>query len=180
MRAIYLGQGCWDRLDDISEEQALDLLEKWKLHSDSIRLTSEKMNITFQSQKHKIHVGCHEKCDLMLGERSAPIHATFSREDNLWFLRDNYSENGTWINGTRIRPGENYLLRADDVIDFAHKEVFVFNKTEGVYIGQFDAWLEWDRQIGFRRDDTYSIVRFLGMSRYHAAVYLVREENTNA
>ncbi len=28
-RAIYLGQGCWERLDNITEEKALDILAQW-------------------------------------------------------------------------------------------------------------------------------------------------------
>lgn len=28
-RAIYLGQGCWNKLDTISEEKALDILSQW-------------------------------------------------------------------------------------------------------------------------------------------------------
>lgn len=29
LRAIYLGQGCWDRLDCISEEEAQQVLQEW-------------------------------------------------------------------------------------------------------------------------------------------------------
>ncbi len=28
-RAIFLGQGCWERLDTISEEEALQILKEW-------------------------------------------------------------------------------------------------------------------------------------------------------
>ena len=28
-RAIYLGQGCWERLDTISEEKAQEILKEW-------------------------------------------------------------------------------------------------------------------------------------------------------
>ena len=28
-RAIYLGQGCWEDLKDITEEEAADILEQW-------------------------------------------------------------------------------------------------------------------------------------------------------
>ena len=28
-RAIYLGQGCWERLQSISEEEALEILDEW-------------------------------------------------------------------------------------------------------------------------------------------------------
>lgn len=28
-RAVYLGQGCWERLRDVSEEEAILILKKW-------------------------------------------------------------------------------------------------------------------------------------------------------
>lgn len=31
MRAIFLGQGCWERLDTVSEEKALSLLNEWNV-----------------------------------------------------------------------------------------------------------------------------------------------------
>ncbi len=30
MRAIYLGQGCWERLDNISKEKAIEILKTWE------------------------------------------------------------------------------------------------------------------------------------------------------
>jgi len=30
MRAIFLGQGCWERLQDISKEKAIEILKTWE------------------------------------------------------------------------------------------------------------------------------------------------------
>lgn len=34
-KAIFLGQGCWERLDTISEEQAQQILVKWGYSSNN-------------------------------------------------------------------------------------------------------------------------------------------------
>lgn len=31
MRAIFLGQGCWERLEEISKEKAIEILKSWKV-----------------------------------------------------------------------------------------------------------------------------------------------------
>ena len=33
-RAWYLGQGCWEDLDEISEEEAMDVLKQWGYTDD--------------------------------------------------------------------------------------------------------------------------------------------------
>ena len=50
-------------------------------------------------------------------------------EKNSWFIRDNHSTNGTWINGIRMEPGKKYQLSADDVIGFAGTYQYIFYKT---------------------------------------------------
>lgn len=34
-RAIYLGQGCWDRLDTIGEDEARCILKQWRDSSEN-------------------------------------------------------------------------------------------------------------------------------------------------
>ena len=34
-RAIFMGQGCWERLDTITEAQALKILDEWGYTADS-------------------------------------------------------------------------------------------------------------------------------------------------
>lgn len=34
-RAIFFGQGCWERLDTITEEKALCILKQWELSSEN-------------------------------------------------------------------------------------------------------------------------------------------------
>ena len=45
MRAIYMGQGCWERLDTVSEQQAQAVLNKWGCTPDTMLLL-EKLDRT--------------------------------------------------------------------------------------------------------------------------------------
>lgn len=48
----------------------------------------------------------------------------------MWFLCDNSSTNGTWINGVKIQSGKKYQLAANDEINFAMTERIIFDKQE--------------------------------------------------
>lgn len=48
----------------------------------------------------------------------------------MWFLRDNFSTNGTWLNGVKIQPGKKYQLATNDEINFAMTERVIFDKRE--------------------------------------------------
>lgn len=101
------------------------------LYSDVLRLTFENSGKTVQFQKPVIEVGRSKECDLLLdGKATVARHqATFFYEKRDWFLRDNYSTNGTWLNGVKIQPGKKYHLAADDELNFAMAEKFIFYKT---------------------------------------------------
>lgn len=102
------------------------------LYSDTLHLTQESTGEEFSMHKPLIRVGRHSECDLRIDSSKkyvARLHASFVFEGNIWFLRDDNSKNGTWLNGQKIKPGVKYQLNADDKIDFAHSEIFIFEKV---------------------------------------------------
>lgn len=103
------------------------------LYSDTIRLSVESTGETFRIQKPIVRVGRDAGCELKFNPSHkyiARIQASFLFERNIWFVRDENSTNGTWLNGQKLKPGVKYQLNADDVIDFAHSEKIIFEKTK--------------------------------------------------
>ena len=102
------------------------------LYSDILRLTIESSGKTVQFQKDVVEVGRDKICDFLLEGKStvARRQATFLYEKDMWFLRDNFSTNGTWLNGAKIQPGKKYQLATNDEINFAMAERVIFDKHE--------------------------------------------------
>lgn len=102
------------------------------LYSNILRLTINSSGKTVQFQMDIVEAGRDKTCDLLLEGRPSVSrrHATFFYEKNMWFLRDNFSTNGTWINDTKIQPGKKYQLAANDEINFAMDEKVTFDKHE--------------------------------------------------
>ena len=48
-------------------------------------------------------------------------------------MRDNFSTNGTWINGRKLIPGKKYQLAAYDEIGFARTEKVIFDLRNESY-----------------------------------------------
>lgn len=111
----------------------LDPEQTAPLYSDVLQLTVEGTGETIQSKKAEFNVGCHQSCDFRFESSYKYIsrmHATFFYEHNIWFLKDNDSTNGTWLNGVRLQPGKKYQLAKNDTIDFAHSEKMIFYKSK--------------------------------------------------
>ncbi len=102
------------------------------LYSDVLRLTIESSGKTIQFQKAVVEVGRDKNSDFLLEGKPivARRQATFLYEKNTWFLRDNFSTNGTWLNGAKIQPGKKYQLATNDEINFAMVERVIFDKRE--------------------------------------------------
>ncbi len=95
-----------------------------------LRLFDESAQKNIIIKKSKILAGKDSTCDLGLSEHFVSrIHAEFTLKDTYWLLRDCGSTNGTWLNKTKLDPNKKYVLHPDDIIDFAHREKFVFFKT---------------------------------------------------
>lgn len=102
------------------------------LYSNILRLTIESTGKTVQFQKDVVEVGRDQICDFLLEGKStvARRQATFLYEKDMWFLRDNFSTNGTWINGAKLQPGKKYQLATNDEINFAMTEKVIFYKLD--------------------------------------------------
>lgn len=103
------------------------------LYPDTLEITLDSTGETILIQKTVVRAGRDPACDLLFDSSHQAIardQATFLYELETWFLIDSYSTNGTWINGSRIKPGKKYQLAANDIIDFAHSEKITFYRTD--------------------------------------------------
>ena len=113
-----------------SEYIILDPNSTTIFYSNTLRLTVESIGKTIEFEKEIVNVGRDPASDFQLAGKIyvARRHATFFYEREMWFLRDNNSANGTWINDTKLQPGKKYQLAANDVINFAMSEKVIFYK----------------------------------------------------
>lgn len=123
------------------------------LYSDTIKLAIESSGKEVQFRKDVINVGQSTVSDLSFQDKKtiSRMHATFYYENKTWFLKDNNSKNGTWLNGTLIQPGKKYQLAADDVIDLAHTEKLIFYKTKSEFEQSLN--VESDNSDGSKREE---------------------------
>lgn len=100
------------------------------LYSDTLRFTIVSSGETKEFNKSEVNVGRDPSNDYHLDGKSyiARRQATFLYERQMWFLRDNNSTNGTYINGKRLEPGKKYQLTTNDEISFAKQETVIFYK----------------------------------------------------
>ena len=75
----------------------------------------------------RIFAGRSKDCDLRLDSGyTARYQATFVLHNGTWYLRDNNSMNGTYLNGRKLTPGVEVALNPNDEISFAKLETVVF------------------------------------------------------
>jgi pSer/pThr/pTyr-binding forkhead associated (FHA) protein len=53
------------------------------------------------------------------------VHATFLKEGDDWYIRDEKSRNFTYVNSVKIEPGGKQKLKSDDLITLGYMS-FVF------------------------------------------------------
>lgn len=102
------------------------------LYPDTLKLLVCSSSKTITLQKACIEVGRSTEADLNFGADNkylARRHATFMFSNGKWYLVDNNSTNGTYINGVKLQPGKKYQLAADDEIVFAGYTKLIFYKT---------------------------------------------------
>lgn len=103
------------------------------LYTDTLKLTMESTGKNIEIQKKEINMGRDLDCEFVFHSKYydiSPKHVTFFFEFDNWFVRDNDSEHGTWINGEKLFPHKKYQLCAGDVIDLAHIERVKFYEME--------------------------------------------------
>lgn len=121
---------------EVDNSQYIDLYpgKTTLLYSDTLKLYLCHSGETVTIQKKQIRVGREKDCDLRFDNSYiARDQATFFYEDQSWFLQDNLTTNGTYINNQKLQPMKKYRLYCNDVIGFANKAVeVVFDRTEPV------------------------------------------------
>ena len=87
-----------------------------------LRLENTGRELTFRQTK--ILLGRNADCDLAFPgcKIISRAHAAIFYRNGRWYLSDQNSVNGTWLNGRRLPPGEEVLLRPGDCIDLAHDQ----------------------------------------------------------
>lgn len=79
---------------------------------------------SFTVKEDSVIIGRSEKAGQSLSYNDAvsSTHAEIIREDQRFYVVDNYSSNGTKINGYEIYPGERTELNDGDIVMFADEE----------------------------------------------------------
>ena len=100
------------------------------LYSNTLRLTVAGTDEIKEFTKTEVNVGRDPSNDYHLAGKTyvARRQATFIYERQMWFLRDNNSTNGTYINGKRLEAGKKYQLATNDEISFAKQETVIFDR----------------------------------------------------
>ncbi|MEZ4661403.1 MAG: FHA domain-containing protein [Caldilineaceae bacterium] len=76
--------------------------------------------IPASGERRQIHIGRHSKNNTVVinDPRVSREHAVMIQRDDRLYLRDNGSSAGTFLNWKRLNPGEELLLRHNDLISF--------------------------------------------------------------
>ena len=100
--------------------------------SDNIKVPPAKLIKAENKEEYLINktpysIGRKEENDLhLLFDTVSGIHAFIRFSKNKFFLEDNQSSNSTWINGKKIEPNKEILLKNKDVLQFdIYKYIFI-------------------------------------------------------
>ncbi|MBI5696553.1 MAG: FHA domain-containing protein [Nitrospirae bacterium] len=56
------------------------------------------------------------------------IHATFLKEGEAWYIRDENSRNSTFVNSVKLEPGVKTRLKKDDLISLGYMS-FIYTEV---------------------------------------------------
>lgn len=98
-----------------------------------LRLTIDGTGETKLYSKREVTVGRDASNDLHITGDSyiSRKHAIFRCEFPNWFVEDNLSVNGTFVNGVRLNPGDRHCLENNDRISVGKQKVIIFHNTVG-------------------------------------------------
>lgn len=82
----------------------------------------------FETERNSLTVGrSHKTNHCILGNDAiSAIHAEIIKEDSNYYVQDNYSSNGTMVNGRKIDPEEMVKLSDGDRVTFADED-YIFH-----------------------------------------------------
>jgi len=97
------------------------------LFTDTLELFRERDGQTITAQGTVLRTGRQDGSDIKLEQaNTSRLHATFFFEDGSWYIRDEKSTNGTYLNGTFVKPGKKYKLYVGDIISFGPEKYCFF------------------------------------------------------
>ena len=159
---------------DITVRLQNDSVPAQECQPDVIRLHHEQSGKTFSIKITQFDVGRSMECTLQIDNPYvARKHATFIYEENGWYLIDNNSTNGTWINGEKLQGGVRYRLHRNDEIVLANVEKLVFFNSREMEAPQKMA----DPFIGTVVAGKYRVDQIIG-SENNTVSYMVTHERT--
>ena len=115
---------------NFEEHQNTDLDKTTKLYSDILKLYILNSDEEKTFVQDSVKVGRSTNNDLVFNDRYiARIQSMFIYENNMWLLVDCNSTNGTKLNGKRINSNQKYILKENDIIEFAQSQKVIFYKS---------------------------------------------------
>ncbi len=92
-----------------------------------LRLWLKAQGRMVEFDRRYVSVGRSRECGLQLTSGfAARNQGAFLFRDGQWYVRDETTKNGTYLNGVRLDPNREYPLGPEDVISFARSEEVVF------------------------------------------------------
>lgn len=148
------------------------------IYSNFLELTVKSSNETKEFNYYKeLKIGTDPSNDYHVDKPYiSRRQATFLYERYIWFLMDNNSTNGTYINGKRLQPWKKYQLAHNDEISFANQETLIFNKKE-LDINILEE-RSIDNLIGKKIAERYRVLKLIGQGGFFKT-YLVMDEKQN-
>lgn len=118
---VFLGDAFFDEVDP----KVLDSVESQNRDAYLVRQSNNE-RIVLNKSVFRIGAKCMEVDYCLDSKRISRIHAEFLRIDNVFYVKDLNSTNGTFLNSKRIQPNELCRIVQGDQIQIGNEE-FVFN-----------------------------------------------------
>lgn len=152
------------------------------LYNGRISLYIKSKDKKLSLEGTRFTLGRDNDCDIVFDDNMISwLHAVFYLEGFTWYVAD-FSENGIWLNGNRLKPKTKYELFADDLIDIAGKEKIIFYKTSGrslVNSGFNNCTQIFERpKAGKIINNKYEILKQISESAF-TRIYLTQNLNLN-
>lgn len=91
--------------------------------SSQLRLQLKSTGRILTADRWQVTLGRSRECGMVVeNPYVARNQAVFTCREGQWYLRDNATRNGTYLNGTRLEQDREYRIHPGDVISFAQKE----------------------------------------------------------
>jgi len=82
------------------------------------------------TQATRLLLGSSVACDIIIPDQSvSPQHAYIIRDGEDYYLEDNRSKNGTWLDAALLIPGEKHHLQPGDLIVIGNTDLIFLDPT---------------------------------------------------